>query len=85
MPGFEWLIFKEGETKGNPKKIQEFTHNFCLISRKNNARHLLAGKCQDDFKRGCVNVTAATVQKMRVGKIFGTFAQNVHSQPILKF
>ena len=31
MPGFEWLIFKEGKTKGNPKKIQEFPHNFCLI------------------------------------------------------
>ena len=31
MPGFERLKIKEGETKGNPQKFQEFPHNFCLI------------------------------------------------------
>ena len=34
MPSFEWLIIKEGETKGNPKQFQEFPNPFCLISQK---------------------------------------------------
>ena len=67
MPGLEWLIIKEGGTKGNPTKFQEFTHNNYLI--KNNARYLLAGRCQDDFKVGCAlcQCDRCKSAKMRVG------------------
>ena len=32
MPSFERLKIKEGETKGNPQKFQEFPNHFWLIS-----------------------------------------------------
>ena len=32
IPSFEWLKIKEGETKGNSQKLQEFPNHFWLIS-----------------------------------------------------
>ena len=62
MPGFEWLIYKEGKTKGNPPKFLPY-----LI--KNNAGYLLAGRCQDDFKvcSALCQCDHCTSAKMRVG------------------
>ena len=65
MPSFEWLKIKEGETKGNPHKFQEFPNHFWLISYKRmhdicmlvNARNIL------EWPVLSVNLAAAKLQK----------------------
>ena len=65
MPSFEWLKIKEGETKGNPKKFQEFPNHFWLISLKRmhdicmlvNASNIL------EWPVLSVNLAAAKLQK----------------------
>ena len=65
MPSFEWLKIKEGETKGNPQKFQEFPNHFWLISYKRmndicklvNARYIL------EWPVLSVNLAAAKLQK----------------------
>ena len=65
MPGFDRLKIKEGKSQ----KLLGIPPSFLPYLIKNNARYLLAGRCQDDFRVGCAlcQCDGCKSAKMRVG------------------